>query len=473
MRRQESVELITDRAHVAKGMFLAMGMALVLGMAASCSTGRRPLFGNGGDDDTGGTGGDDGTGRGGAPASNDGGSDGGSDAWVPPPPSPLGVPPREALTRVARVLWEALPDSSLVDMADSGGLETDADVRALARAMLDDPRARVGVGHFYRWWLGLEALPTISKDPRLFPEYSGTVGAMMAKETETFGVYTTLDADGRFPTLMQASYSFVNETLAPLYGLADIRGSDLRKVDLDPKQRAGIFTRLAPLTLNAGFDGWTSPSSRGATVMSRVLCVDIPIEPPDTPPLRPDPQYTNRELITRSAGQATCAPCHAHMDPVGFAYEGFDSIGRIRTVDAGKAIDTSGDVLLPSGRVDFTGPAELAQILATAPEAHRCMGSQWLAYMLGRTLNANDASSVEDIAQRFAASGLDLRTAIAAAASSVSFLDPRGGTPCTPGADQTCNANAALSSFQGRCGADGKCVCKAPATLVATTGRCL
>ena len=408
-------------------------------------------------------------GTGGAPAS----ADGGTDAEMPPAPFALAIPPREAVTRVARVLWEAPPDPSLLDMADSGTLKTDADVRALVTAMLADSRARVGVGHFYRWWLGLEALPSVMKDPSIFPEYSRAMGAMMAKETETFGVYTTLDGDGRFPTLMQGSYSFLNETLAPLYGVAGVQGSDLRKVDLDPNQRAGIFTRLAPLTLNAGEDGWTAPSSRGRAIVGSVLCQDLPRDI-GAERTHPDPQLTNRELIMRMAWAApSCAACHAIVDPIGLAYEGFDSIGRVRTLDAGKMIDTSGSIQVGTERVTFNGPAELAQILATDAAAQRCMGSKWLAYMLGRSLNANDTASVDSIAARFVASDLDLRAAIAAAASSASFLDPRGGTPCTPGADQTCNANPALSSFQGTCGPDGKCLCKAPATLVPSTGRCL
>jgi hypothetical protein len=373
---------------------------------------------------------------------------------------------------VARVLWEAPPDQALLAMADSGAVHTDADVRAIATTMLGDSRSRVGVGHFYRWWLGLDALQSVTKDASLFPEYSSAVGAMMAKETESFGVYATLDGDGRFPTLMQGSYSFINETLAPFYGVTGVTGADLRKVDLDPTQRAGIFTQLAILTLNSGRDGWTAPSTRGTSVVNDVLCLGIPREPP-SPPLHPDPRYTNRELITQSAGASGCASCHRYVDPVGFAYEGFDSVGRTRLADAGKPIDNSGDVVLTSGEVGFNGPVELAHILAGAPQAHRCMGSKWLEYMLGRTLNTEDMASVDAIAGRFDHSDLDLRTAIAAAASSASFLGPGGGTPCTPGADQSCNSDPKISSLHGTCAPDGKCVCQAPYTLDGSTGRCL
>lgn len=455
-------------------------LAVAIGMSASCGSHR--LSGGPGTDstmtfpplagDAGSTGGTDATGT---PVDSAGGvpNDGGLDGWTVQPATLLPISPREALTRVARVLWEAAPDQSLLEMADSGTVTTDADVRAIAIMMLGDPRSRVGVGHFYRWWLGLDALQSVTKDADLFPEYSSAVGTMMAQETETFGVYVTLDGDGQFSTLMRASYSFINETLAPFYGATGVTGADLRKVDLNPSQRAGILTQLANLTLNSGYDGWTAPSTRGTVVENSVLCLGIPREPAGTLPLHPDSRYTNRELIGQAASQPACAACHVYIDPVGFAYEGFDSIGRARLTDAGKTIDDSGDVRLASGEVGFNGPVDLARILSEAPEAHRCVSSKWLEYMLGRTLNSDDMASVIAIDGRFEGSNLELRTAVAAAASSASFLGLGGGPPCTPGADQSCNSNPALSSLHGACGPDGKCVCAAPFTLDGSTGKCL
>jgi hypothetical protein len=423
---------------------MRMGTAMAVAMAMSASCGTHRLSGGNGDAGSGdggmarrtnpppggfgATGGSDDTG--GAPGSGGSGTPG--DPLVPPP-SALPISPREALTRLARVLWEAPPDPWMLQLADSGAVVTDQDVRQIATTMLGDPRARVGVGHFYRWWLGLDALPSVTKDPSLFPEYSPAVGALMAKETETFGVYTTLDGDGIFATLMQGSYSFINETLAPFYGVAGVTGADLQKVDLDPTQRAGIFTQLSMLTLNSGYDGWTAPSMRGTAVVNSALCLNVPREPPGSPAVEPDPRYTNRELINRQVSSSNCASCHRYFDPVGFAYEGFDSVGRVRSTDAGKPIDSSGDVVLGPRQVQFAGPVELAHILTAAPEAAECMTRKWLEYMLGRGLTSDDMLSWGAITARFEDSNLDLRTAIAAATSSASFLRPGGGTPCTPG----------------------------------------
>jgi len=402
-----------------------------------------------------------------------GGAGGGAGAATAAP-VPLQVSPREALTRVARVLWESPPDQALVAMADSGTLTTDEDIRRVALSMLADPRSRVGVGHFYRWWLNLDAVAATTKDPALFPEYSAALGTAMAAETEAFALDVTFDGDGRYPALMRASYSFVDEALAGLYGIRGVTGSDLRKVDLDPTYRAGILTQPAFLTQTSSGNAWTSPTRRGLFVLLRILCEAGPVPPPSaiTPTLVDvtGPE-TNRQRLTRTTSEVVCSTCHGLMDPYGFAFEGFDSIGRVRLTDSGLPIDTSGSATLDSGEANWKNAVELAQILAKSPKAHACLGQQWLHYVLGRDLAIEDGTSVSTIGDRFVASGLDLRTAIAATVSSASFLGPTGGTPCS-GAPQSCNDDVRISSLHGMCTAAGKCVCGESYALNPITGRC-
>jgi len=443
------------------------------GDAGLTGTGGVPAGGgHGGTVPTPGTGGSATTGGTAVPS---GGSSTGGNAGLGGAPAPFALPisAREAVTRVARVLWESPPDAALVALADSGTVTTDRDVRAIARSMLADPRARVGVGHFYRWWLELDRSQFVVKDPALFPEYSSAVGPLIGTETETFGTYVTLDADGRFATLMQASYSFLNQTLAPFYGIAGVTGPELRKVDLDPTRRAGIFTQLFMPTVSATQTDWTSPTRRGAFVGAKMLCQVIVAPPANimtTIPPGPDPE-TNRQRITRETFQTPCSVCHKAMDPIGFAYENYDSIGRFRLMDHGFSIDATGSLTVASGSYDFNGAVELAQLLAKLPEAHDCMGTQWLGYMLGRNLADADGPSLNAVHARFEESGLDLRELIAAAASSASFLAPKGGTPCVPG--DICNDDLRLSSIHGTCNAAGKCVCAQGFSVNPQTGRCL
>jgi hypothetical protein len=418
------------------------------------------------------------TGNGGGAATPDAGgvSDGSTAA-----PVPLRISARDALTRVARVLWETVPDQALVALADSGSVATDEDVRRVALSMLADPRARVGVSHFYRWWLDLDdVVNTTPKDPALFPEYSTTLATTMAAETEAFAMDVTFDGDGRFPTLMRGSYSFINDALAKLYGVSSVTGAELRKVDLDPTQRAGILTQPSFLARTSSATSWTSPSRRGAFVDDRILCRRAPPPPPSPiTDLLPDPGVpeTNRQRLTRTVLGPTCAGCHGLMDPLGFAFEGFDSIGRVRLTDSGLPIDASGSFQIDSGEVTWENAVELAQILAKSPQVQGCLVRNWLGYVLGHDLAGDymgvDATSVTAIANLFVASGLELRTAIAATVSSASFLDPTtGGPPCAGGLSQSCNDDVRLSSLHGMCTPAGKCVCTGTSTINPATGRC-
>jgi hypothetical protein len=149
-------------------------------------------------------------------------------------------------------------------------------------------------------------------------------------------------------------------------------------------------------------------------------------------------------------------------------------MGRVREVDsAGLPIDASGQLVVGGANYPIDGPVSVAKILAELDTARRCMGSQWLEYMLGRKLTHLDDGSVEVIHRVFALSGHDLRALIAAAAAAPSFLAPAGGTACTPGANQTCNDDPRLSSLHGTCTAAGRCVCGANYELNPMTGRCL
>jgi hypothetical protein len=392
-------------------------------------------------------------------------------------PVPLRISARDALTRVARVLWETVPDQALVAIADSGTVVTNEDVRRVALSMLADARARVGVSHFYRWWLYLDAVvDTLPKDPALYPEYSTTLAAAMAAETEAFAMDVTFDGDGRFPTLMRGSYSFVNEALAKLYGVPGVTGSDLRKVDLDPTQRAGILTQPSFLTRTSTAGTWTSPTHRGYFVSDRILCRTPPPPPPSSiTEIVPDPPgpETNRQRLTRVVADPQCGGCHALMDPLGYAFEGFDNIGRVRLTDSGLAIDASGSMGIDNGEVTWKNAVDLAQILSKSPQAQECLGRQWLTYALGRDLTDANTTSATAIGDFFVASGLDLRAAVAAAVSSDSFLDPTtGGPPCAGGLPQNCNDDPRISSLHGMCTPAGKCVCTDTSALNPATGRC-
>jgi len=417
---------------------------------------------------------------GGASSTGGAASTGGTAGGEEPAPTPLAISARTALTRLSRVLWETEPNAALLATADFGGLTTDADVRRIAREMLTDPLARVGVGHFFRWWLDLDNMPNVIKDPVLFPGYTSGVGNLMASETETFGSYVTVDGDARFSTLMQAPFSFVNASLAPFYGLGNVVGSSLRKTDLDATSRAGLVTQLAFLTQTTTQGQWTSPTRRGLFVRRKFLCQELPPPPPTAPttlpPVSEQPQTGRQRLEAATAVSSDCKSCHVLTDPLGFVFETFDSVGRVRTMDAGLPIDSAGYLRLSSASdIDYvlSGPVDLARVLTNLGEVHHCMGTQWLQYALGHGLTDAHAPDLTFIQQRFEATGLDLRELIVAVVASGSFLAANGGPPCQAGVGGGCNDDPRLSSIHGTCTAGGKCVCSGTYQLNPMTGRCL
>ncbi|MEA2696685.1 MAG: hypothetical protein QOI66_956 [Myxococcales bacterium] len=217
---------------------------------------------------------------------------GGQDTGVVVDPDPsinrkarlLQISGKEALTRMAGVIWNGAPDADLLSQDSAGHFTTVEDLYGPARQMLADPRATVGVGAFYRWWLNLPAIVTVTKDQALFPEFNSALAADMAKEPETFGVNVTLPMNGTYQQLITAPFSFINERLAAIYGVAGVTGTDLQMVALNAQQRAGLLTQPGLLALTSNANRNNVPA-RGSYIDVKMLCKQIPAPPAHGPPL--------------------------------------------------------------------------------------------------------------------------------------------------------------------------------------------
>jgi hypothetical protein len=340
--------------------------------------------------------------------------------------TPLEISGDEAITRLAQVLWREPPSVDLMSQANQGRFKTTDDLYGVVRQLLADPRARKGLGAFYRWWLKLDELKDVQIDAATFPTYTPQLAADMADETETFAVEVTLMAGGRLDQLLAAPYSYINERLAGVYGVAGVMGEELRQVNLDSTRRAGIVTQPALQVLNA-YPKRNSPSRRGTYMLSRFQCFDIPTPPPDTLPL-PDTLPANvtvRQGMAMVINQANCAACHLVLDPPGLLFETFDALGRWRTTDNGQPIDmTNIDVyhLASEGPVRVDGPVTYAQMLDSSERTHACMARQWLSYLTGKRLDQVDEASVQYATKVFQESGRDLKELIFAVLTSQPFL---------------------------------------------------
>lgn len=335
------------------------------------------------------------------------GGSGGLGSSPNPVPRVLAISAREAARRLAVVIWDAQPDAALLAEADSGTIQTSEDVRTLALRMLKDPRARKGVGAFYRWWLKLDGIAAVTKDATLFPQFTADLRADMAKESELLGVHVTLDLDGVMDMLFTLPFSFLTERTAAVYGIAGITGAEHRKVAVDPTQRAGLLTNPGILSLNA-MPLRTSISLRGTFVSERVLCRPIP-GPPAGIPGPPEPQaagVTFRAYLAMQVSSPGCSTCHALMDNFGYAFEGLDTIGRVQTMDNGGQINTSGRIVGSRGeQLEFNGPRELGQRMLGVEDTAVCFTRHWLSFALGSVDPVNPTPDFELVARTLSRSG--------------------------------------------------------------------
>jgi hypothetical protein len=233
------------------------------------------------------------------------------------------------------------------------------------------------------------------KDQGTYPAFNKDLAKAMVAESDAFVKYAVLE-DGNFETLFTSPVSFVNADLAMLYGKTGVSGTELRKIELNSEQRFGLLTQGAFLAGQANTYE-TSPVLRGKLVLTRLLCETVPPPPPDVDTSLGTPQagQQTRERYETHSTNASCAGCHKMLDPFGFAFEGYDGIGRYRTMDAGRPVRTDGKASLASGDIKFANAKQLVNVIAKSPQGLGCMATQWLRFGLGRGDDAADEGSRE------------------------------------------------------------------------------
>lgn len=313
----------------------------------------------------------------------------------------------EVASRMAFVLWNTSPDDALLDAAESGRLATADGVHAEALRMLEDPRARRAVRAFFAQYFDLARLGDVrERDPVLYPSFTASLPVAMRTEMELVvdDVVFTRDADVR--ELLRTRRTFVNDELAALYDLEVEGATPITFVPVELPEdgpRAGILTLGAFLTMNA-HPTETSPTLRGKYVRERLLCDLVPPPPPGVSTDIPDPMGTPRTLRERLVEHRVrpdCAACHDSIDPPGFLFEGFDSIGRVRATDHGYPVDTSGaldGVPLANGR-------ELGELLADDPRVSLCIARQLFRHANGRLEREGEEVAIRELARDFLAGG--------------------------------------------------------------------
>jgi hypothetical protein len=329
--------------------------------------------------------------------------------------------PYELASRLSYFLWSSGPDAALLDAAAAGRLGNDADLDAQIDRMIASDKFRRTVESFHTQWLSLSQLAGVSKDTTLFPEFTLALKSAMEEETTRFVDDLFMGGSGRLSDLFGAHTSFVNGDLAKLYGLNSVTGPGFAKADLDPTQRAGLLTQASFLATISN-PATTNPPRSGHTVYTNFLCEHIAPAPPGAAAaFKPDPTLTTRQNFSVLETQGSCKACHSILNPIGYAFESFDAIGRFRTKEGGNTVDASGVLTTSAGSRPFANAVELGSLLATDADAQGCVARKWLRFGLARMESDADAYSIATSFESFKEASFDVRAFLKATALSRTF----------------------------------------------------
>ena len=314
------------------------------------------------------------------------------------PGAPYRVGGLALASRLSFFLWSSIPDDELLDRAADGSLG-DADVlEEQVRRMLADPRSRALVDNFAEQWLYLRDVESKEPDPGFFPGFDENLRQAFERETALF-IDSVLREDRGVAELLTADWTFVNERLAKHYGMPHVYGSHFRRVSLDGTARRGLLGQGGILTLTS-YATRTSPVLRGKWILENLLASPPPPPPPDVPALAEKTgegaALSMRAAMERHRANPACASCHARMDPLGFALENFDAVGRWRARgESNDVIDASG--VLPDG-TSFDGPEGMRRALLRDPRRFAAtVTEKLLTYALGRNVESYDMPAVRAV----------------------------------------------------------------------------
>ncbi len=302
----------------------------------------------------------------------------------------------ELATRMSYFLWSSMPDNELFQAARQNKLRDTSQLQRQIRRMIQDKRASQFIENFAGQWLTLRRLKDFQPNQESFPQWNEDIKALATFETLRFFA-EVMRKDMSVLRLLDADFTFLNGELAEFYGIPNVRGEDFRRVSLTGTTRAGLLTQASILAVTSN-PTRTSPVKRGKWILETLLDMPPPMPPPGVPELveRGEIKGSLRQRMEQHRADPACANCHELMDPLGFALEHFDAVGRYRTRDGDYPVDALGE--LPDGsRVD--GARELQSLLTKEYREQfvRCLTEKMLTYALGRGLEYYDQCAVDKI----------------------------------------------------------------------------
>lgn len=330
-------------------------------------------------------------------------------------------------SRLSYFLWSSPPDDRLLQLAAKGELRKN--LAAEVKRMIGDWHAYAMAENFAGQWLQLRDMEIVTPSEKRFPEFKGGVAFSMKKETQMFFDHI-LRENRSVIEFLNADYTFLNSTLARYYGLNGPKGGDktkFEKVSLKGTPRGGVMTQGSILTLTSN-PTRTSPVKRGKFLLENILGTPPPPAPGGVPPLDDRKldmeKLTLRQQFEAHRANASCAGCHAFLDPMGLAFENYDAVGRWRDTEKGNPVDAAGVLVRGQKFNNFT---ELREIMVNelSGDFERNLAENLLTYAIGRGVEYLDKPAVREIVARSKASQHRFQDMILAVCESVPFQKMR------------------------------------------------
>ena len=343
----------------------------------------------------------------------------------------------ELASRLAFFLWSAPPDDQLLTLASQGKLKDPNVLEQQVRRMMADARSEALSRNFAGQWLRLQNLKDLQPDDYQFPNYDKNLFDSMRRETEIF-FDSLMREDHSAMDILNANFTYVDERLAKHYGIPNVVGPRFRKVAVTDENRLGILGHGSVLALTSVATR-TSPVNRGKWVLNVLLGTAAPTPPPNVPPLKENngdgKALSVRERMEAHRENEPCHSCHQIMDPLGFAFDNFDTLGQWRVKDAGFVIDPSG-TLYDGTKV--TGPADVRRAILGHSEAFvRGFTSEMLMYGIGRVLEPFDMPAVRAVDREAAKGNYRLSSIVMGIVKSAPFQMRKAEEAAVPASSAT------------------------------------
>jgi hypothetical protein len=330
--------------------------------------------------------------------------------------------PYEVASAISYALTDGPPDAMLMAAAAQGALATPAQIRPHLVRLLPAPGQNRALQRFFREYFRYDHAADVFKDAKAYPQHAPVE---LIADTDRFVRDVVDQRKDLVATLLSAPWGYAQSKTAPAYGLTATAMMPLTRVQYPAGQRAGLLTQPSFLTAFSQMEE-NDVIRRGKFIAQSLLCLPLPDTPPENvPPLPPMPNATLRErLAVHRTSVPSCAACHNLMDPLGFGLEGYDHVGRVRTTELGRPVDTIGAINGTGTEIDgpFRGAIELGGKLAGSPAVGRCFVRYSLRYWFGRDEADLDACTLAAAEDALAKSGGDVVELLAALYTSDSFL---------------------------------------------------